>query len=52
MRGNAIGAVGVLGFYLAVKSSIEPLGTVPSIIGAVVLAVVATIVLARMLGKG
>ncbi|KHL75011.1 membrane protein [Pseudomonas putida] len=51
VRGNAIGAVGVLGFYLAVKSSIEPLGTVPSIIGAVVLAVVATFVLARMLGK-
>ncbi|MNE90387.1 hypothetical protein D3C80_1878930 [compost metagenome] len=52
VRGNAIGAVGVLGFYLAVKSSIEPLGTVPSITGAVVLAVLATFVLARMLGKG
>ncbi|MCI0911526.1 hypothetical protein [Pseudomonas putida] len=51
VRGNAIGAVGVLGFYLAVKSSIEPLGTVPSITGAVVLAVVATFVLAKMLGK-
>jgi len=51
VRGNAIGAVGVLGFYLAVKSSIVALGTVPSISAAVVLAVVATFVLAKVLAK-
>jgi len=51
VRGNAIGAVGVLGFYLAVKSTIVALGTVPSISAAVVLAVVATFVLAKVLGR-
>jgi len=51
VRGNAIGAAGVLGFYLAVKSTIVALGTVPSISAAVVLAVVATFVLAKVLGR-
>ncbi|MBA6115307.1 hypothetical protein JET76_01060 [Pseudomonas putida] len=51
VRGNAIGAVGVLGFYLAVKASIVALGTVPAIAAAVVLAVVATFALARVLDR-
>ncbi|HKS11531.1 MAG TPA: hypothetical protein VJS90_00695 [Pseudomonas sp.] len=51
VRGNAIGAVGVLGFYLAVKNSIVLWGTVPSITAAVVLAVVVTFVLAKLLDK-
>jgi len=51
VRGNAIGAVGVLGFYLAVKASIEQWGPLPSISAAVVLAVVATFLLARLLDK-
>jgi hypothetical protein len=51
VRGNAIGAVGVLGFYLAVKASLEQWGTLPSIATAVVLAVAATFLLARLLDK-
>jgi len=51
VRGNAIGAVGVLGFYLAVKATIEQWGPLPSISAAVVLAVVATFLLARLLDK-
>lgn len=51
VRGNAIGAVGVLGFYLAVKASIETWGTLPSIATAVVLAVAATFLLARLLDR-
>ncbi|MFJ4064285.1 hypothetical protein ACIPW4_03200 [Pseudomonas sp. NPDC089996] len=51
VRGNAIGAVGVLGFYLAVKSTLVLWGTVPSIAFAVVLAVVATFALAKLLDR-
>ncbi len=51
VRGNAIGAVGVLGFYLAVKSTIAQWGSVPSIAVAVVLAVVATFALAKLLDR-
>jgi hypothetical protein len=51
VRGNAIGAVGVLGFYLAVKSTIAQWGSVPSIAAAVVLAVVATFALAKLLER-
>ncbi|MCW2271826.1 hypothetical protein D3C77_195150 [compost metagenome] len=49
VRGNAIGAIGVVAFYLAVKISILQWGASLSITTAVVLAVVATFVLARML---
>lgn len=51
VRGNAIGAVGVLGFYLAVHAWILPWGTLPAIGAAVVLAVVVTFLLARVLDK-
>ena len=51
VRGNAIGAVGVVGFYLTLKNSILQWGAVPSIATAVVLAVVATFVLARVLAR-
>jgi len=51
VRGNAIGAVGVLGFYLAVNGTIEHWGTLPSIGAAVVLAVAATFLLARLLDR-
>ncbi|MNE66407.1 hypothetical protein D3C80_1619570 [compost metagenome] len=49
VRGNAIGAIGVVAFYPAVKISILQWGASLSITTAVVLAVVATFVLARML---
>ncbi|MFJ4349229.1 hypothetical protein [Pseudomonas sp. NPDC089401] len=51
VRGNAIGAVGVLGFYLAVNATIAQWGTLPAIAAAVVLAVVATFALARLLDR-
>ncbi|OCR26192.1 membrane protein [Pseudomonas syringae] len=51
VRGNAIGAVGVVGFYLTLKSSILQWGAFASITTAVVLAVVATFVLARLLAR-
>ena len=51
IRGNAIGAVGVVGFYLTLKYSILQWGAVVSITTAVVLAVVLTAVLARLLAK-
>ena len=51
IRGNAIGAVGVVGFYLTLKYSIMQWGAVMSITTAVVLAVVLTAVLARLLAK-
>ncbi|MFK8328447.1 hypothetical protein M2D63_000315 [Pseudomonas sp. BJa5] len=49
VRGNAIGAVGVVGFYLTVKVSILQWGAVLSITTAVMLAVVMTFMLARLL---
>jgi cyanate permease len=49
VRGNAIGAVGVVGFYLTVKVSILQWGAVLSITTAVLLAVAMTFVLARLL---
>ncbi|WP_341520131.1 hypothetical protein AABC73_16710 [Pseudomonas sp. G.S.17] len=51
VRGNAIGAVGVVGFYLTLKNSILQWGAFASITTAVVLAVVATFVLARVLAR-
>lgn len=51
VRGNAIGAVGVLGFYLMVKGTLEQWGSVPSIAAAVVLAVMATFLLAKLLSR-
>lgn len=51
VRGNAIGAVGVVGFYLTLKHAILQWGVVPSITAAVVLAVVTTFVLARVLNR-
>ncbi|WDY60083.1 hypothetical protein [Pseudomonas sp. PSKL.D1] len=49
VRGNAIGAVGVLGFYLLLHASIEQWGTALSVAASVVLAVVATFMLAKVL---
>jgi hypothetical protein len=51
IRGNAIGAVGVVGFYLTLKYSIVQWGALLSITMAVVLAVVITAVLARWVAK-
>ncbi|WP_288441431.1 hypothetical protein [uncultured Pseudomonas sp.] len=51
VRGNAIGAVGVLGFYLMVKGTLEQWGSGPSIAAAVVLAVMATFLLAKLLSR-
>lgn len=52
IRGNAIGGVGVLGFYLALELAMVPWGGLPAIGAGVVLAVVATFVLARVLDRG
>lgn len=52
VRGNAIGAIGVLGFYLTFKASIGNWGSVWAIFASVLLALVATITLARCLDKG
>lgn len=49
VRGNAIGAVGVVGFYLALQSTLLQWGAVLSISLAVLLAVVVTFVLAKLL---
>jgi hypothetical protein len=49
IRGNAIGAVGVVSFYLTLKCSILQWGALVSITTAVLLAVVVTAVLARLL---
>jgi hypothetical protein len=49
IRGNAIGAVGVVSFYLTLKYSILQWGALVSITTAVLLAVVVTTVLARLL---
>lgn len=51
VRGNAIGGVGVLGFYLVLELTMLQWGGLPSIAAAVVLAVVATFVLARVLDR-
>lgn len=51
IRGNAIGAVGVVGFYLTLQHCIVQWGAVLSIAAAVVLAVVVTAMLARALAK-
>lgn len=51
IRGNAIGAVGVVSFYLTLKYSILQWGALVSITTAVLLAVVVTATLARMLAK-
>lgn len=49
VRGNAIGAIGVVGFYLTLKSSILQWSPFLSITTAVVAAVVTTFVLAKVL---
>lgn len=49
IRGNAIGAVGVVGFYLTLKGSLVLWGAPISITIAVALAVVVTFVLANLL---
>ncbi|MFS0827381.1 hypothetical protein [Pseudomonas phoenicis] len=51
VRGNAIGAVGVIGFYLAMHATIMAWGTGPAIAVAVVLAVVSTFALARVVNR-
>nr|WP_314486876.1 hypothetical protein [uncultured Pseudomonas sp.] len=51
VRGNAIGAVGVIGFYLAMHATIMAWGTGPAIAAAVVLAVVSTFALARVVNR-
>jgi hypothetical protein len=51
IRGNAIGAVGVVSFYLTLKYSILQWGALASITAAVLLAVVVTALLARVLAK-
>lgn len=48
VRGNAIGAVGVIGFYLAVKMMVLPLGVYTAVATGVLLAVVITALLARV----
>lgn len=51
IRGNAIGAVGVIGFYLTLQGSILQWGTGLSVAAAVVLAVLSTVVLAKLLNR-
>ncbi|MDE1169351.1 MAG: hypothetical protein PW845_29240 [Pseudomonas sp.] len=51
IRGNAIGGVGVLGFYLVLEMAMQPWGGLPAIAAAVALAVVATFLLARVLDR-
>ncbi|SDX17424.1 hypothetical protein SAMN05444064_114109 [Pseudomonas syringae] len=51
IRGNAIGAVGVVSFYLTLRYSLLQWGALLSITTAVLLAVVVTAVLARLLAK-
>lgn len=51
VRGNAIGAVGVVGFYLTLKGAIVQWGAFASIAAAVILAVAVTFVLARVLAR-
>jgi hypothetical protein len=51
IRGNAIGAVGVVGFYLTLNYSIQQWGALLSVATAVLLAVGVTTLLARLLAK-
>lgn len=51
VRGNALGGVGVLGFYLALAFTLARWGAGPSIAAAVGLAVAATFMLARVLDR-
>lgn len=51
VRGNAIGGVGVLGFYLVLELAMVRWGVLPSIAAAVMLAVAATFMLARALDR-
>jgi len=48
VRGNAIGAVGVIGFYLSLQGMVMQLGILPAVATGVVLAVVITAVVARL----
>ncbi|KTC43946.1 hypothetical protein AO269_25930 [Pseudomonas putida] len=48
VRGNAIGAVGVIGFYLSLQGMVMQLGILPAVATGVVLAVVITTVVARL----
>ncbi|WNC10617.1 hypothetical protein [Pseudomonas coleopterorum] len=48
VRGNAIGAVGVIGFYLSLQGMLMQLGILPAVATGVVLAVVITAVVARL----
>ena len=49
VRGNGIGAVGVVGFYLVLQSTLLQWGAVTSVAVGVLLAVVVTFVLAKLL---
>ena len=51
VRGNAIGAVGVIAFYLAVAVLLEPLGVAVTITLAMLLAVLLTVALAAALRR-
>ena len=51
VRGNAIGAVGVIAFYLAVAALLEPLGVTVTITLAMLLAVLLTVALAAALRR-
>ncbi|MGI4836295.1 MAG: hypothetical protein ACRYF9_01605 [Janthinobacterium lividum] len=51
IRGNAIGGVGVLGFYLVLKGGLVQWGGLAAIAAAVTLAVLATFLLARVLDR-
>ncbi|MCO7518408.1 MULTISPECIES: hypothetical protein [Pseudomonas] len=51
VRGNAIGAVGVIAFYLAVAALLEPLGVAVTITLAMLLAVLLTVALAAALRR-
>lgn len=51
IRGNAIGAVGVIAFYLALAHLLAPLGVAATFILAVALAVLLTVALARALRR-
>ncbi|AIS19535.1 membrane protein [Pseudomonas rhizosphaerae] len=48
VRGNAIGAVGVIGFYLSLQGMVQQLGILPAVATGVVLAVVITAFVARL----
>ena len=52
VRGNAIGAVGVLGFYLTLKAVVLDWGIFATVAAAIVLAVALTALLASLLSKG